>query len=163
MTHAYFWVGGRATVDGVQMNSAIDQNLIRYIGGLLARYPVPAKLTSTLGMFFIAKVHLKPGQIERDRGTEHPPMLCLPVGLGGRSLILHGSNDPLLSGVACGEHGRNAADIEGVKDGRGRGRLSHVYLMIIFMSVSHTGGRALLLPVCMVYASPQFFSECTMR
>ena len=116
---------------------------------------MPAKLTSTLGMFFIAKVHLK-----RDRGTEHPPTsACWP---GGRSLILHGSNDPLLSGVACGgEHGRNAADIEGVKDGRGR--LSHVYLMIIFMSVSHTGGRALLLPVCMVYASPQFYFECTMR
>ena len=99
--------------------------------------------------------------------TGHPPRHG-----GTRTLILHGSNDPLLSVVPISEESRS------FPGGRG-GRLSNVYLMIIFMSVSRMkekrkegavgDGRALpSMPVCMVrtrrvmsMSVPAYYFECT--
>ena len=97
--------------------------------------------------------------------TGHPPRR------GTRTLILHGSNDPLLSVVPISEESRSLPGAVG--------RLSNVYLMIIFMSVSRMrevereGGRALpsprsrSMPVCMVrtrrmsMSVPAYYFECT--
>ena len=98
--------------------------------------------------------------------TGHPPR-----HRGTRTLILHGSNDPLLSVVPISEESRLRAGAVG--------RLSNVYLMIIFMSVSRMkekrkegavgDGRALpSMPVCMVrtrrvmsMSVPAYYFECT--
>ena len=98
--------------------------------------------------------------------TEHPPRRR-----GTRTLILHGSNDPLLSVVPISaEESRSFPGAVG--------RLSNVYLMIIFMSVSRMkekrkegavgDGRGRALPVCMVrtrrvmsMSVPAYYFECT--
>ena len=97
--------------------------------------------------------------------TGHPPRHG-----GTRTLILHGSNDPLLSVVPISEESRSLPGAVG--------RLSNVYLMIIFMSVSRMkekrkegavgDGRALpSMPVCMVrtrrmsMSVPAYYFECT--
>ena len=119
--------------EGVQMNSAIDQNLIRYT----TPHTVPAKRTSNHrpGYFFIAnaKAGASRGWDRYTRRTKWGPRDTHRAG-GTRTLILHGSNDPLLSVVPISaEESRSFPGAVG--------RLSNVYLMIIFMSVSRRKGR----------------------
>ena len=124
--------------EGVQMNSAIDQNLIRYT----TPHTVPAKRTSNHrpGYFFIANAKAHPAggcYTGRTKWGPRDTHRAFSLAGGTRTLILHGSNDPLLSGVR--------ADIGGVKADGGRGwsfvkRLSNDYIHVCVAEKGKEGG-----------------------